>query len=102
MLIFTSLRQLIKINKLCIFSEIYWDRHASVFFLGKTVQRGPFVGSYPTSHFIRGFSLYFYDVIVDFIWLFSPLFKQYLDENKSLILKIVESQNSGKLSECAE
>lgn len=27
---------------------------------------------------------------------------QYLDENKSLILKIVESQNSGKLSECAE
>ncbi|KAJ6296948.1 hypothetical protein OIU78_022633 [Salix suchowensis] len=26
----------------------------------------------------------------------------YLDENKSLILKIVESQNSGKLSECAE
>ncbi|KAK2419268.1 GRF1-interacting factor [Trifolium repens] len=30
------------------------------------------------------------------------LHKQYLDENKSLILKIVESQNSGKLSECAE
>nr|XP_043613008.1 GRF1-interacting factor 1-like [Erigeron canadensis] len=28
--------------------------------------------------------------------------QQYLDENKSLILKIVESQNSGKLSECAE
>ncbi|CAK9187646.1 unnamed protein product, partial [Ilex paraguariensis] len=27
---------------------------------------------------------------------------RYLDENKSLILKIVESQNSGKLSECAE
>ncbi|GFQ01470.1 grf1-interacting factor 1 [Phtheirospermum japonicum] len=27
---------------------------------------------------------------------------QYLDENKSLILRIVESQNSGKLSECAE
>ncbi|XP_040368014.1 agamous-like MADS-box protein AGL30 [Rosa chinensis] len=27
---------------------------------------------------------------------------KYLDENKSLILKIVESQNSGKLSECAE
>jgi hypothetical protein len=27
---------------------------------------------------------------------------QYLDENKSLILKIVESQNLGKLSECAE
>lgn len=27
---------------------------------------------------------------------------QYLDENKSLILKIVESQNSGKMSECAE
>ncbi|KAF7144246.1 hypothetical protein RHSIM_Rhsim05G0176000 [Rhododendron simsii] len=26
----------------------------------------------------------------------------YLDENKSLILKIVESQNSGKISECAE
>lgn len=26
----------------------------------------------------------------------------YLDENKSLILKIVESQNSGKFSECAE
>ncbi|XP_021677980.2 GRF1-interacting factor 1 isoform X2 [Hevea brasiliensis] len=26
----------------------------------------------------------------------------YLDENKSLILKIVDSQNSGKLSECAE
>ncbi|KAL4305742.1 uncharacterized protein [Arachis hypogaea] len=26
----------------------------------------------------------------------------YLDENKSLILKIVESQSSGKLSECAE
>ncbi|KAF9670125.1 hypothetical protein SADUNF_Sadunf13G0036000 [Salix dunnii] len=30
------------------------------------------------------------------------LFMQYLDENKSLILKIVESQNLGKLSECAE
>ncbi|KAG6586325.1 GRF1-interacting factor 1, partial [Cucurbita argyrosperma subsp. sororia] len=28
--------------------------------------------------------------------------QQYLDENKSLILKIVESQNSGKLNECAE
>ncbi|KAK7269171.1 hypothetical protein RIF29_21887 [Crotalaria pallida] len=28
--------------------------------------------------------------------------QQYLDENKSLILKIVESQSSGKLSECAE
>ncbi|KAL3750391.1 hypothetical protein ACJRO7_011400 [Eucalyptus globulus] len=28
--------------------------------------------------------------------------QQYLDENKSLILKIVESQNCGKLSECAE
>ncbi|KAM1095789.1 hypothetical protein ACFX15_010205 [Malus domestica] len=28
--------------------------------------------------------------------------QQYLDENKSLILKIVESQNNGKLSECAE
>ncbi|ONI29168.1 hypothetical protein PRUPE_1G184900 [Prunus persica] len=27
---------------------------------------------------------------------------QYLDENKSLILKIVQSQNTGKLSECAE
>ncbi|CAL9029379.1 unnamed protein product, partial [Prunus brigantina] len=27
---------------------------------------------------------------------------QYLDENKSLILKIIESQNTGKLSECAE
>ncbi|XP_062084438.1 GRF1-interacting factor 1 isoform X2 [Humulus lupulus] len=27
---------------------------------------------------------------------------EYLDENKSLILKIVESQNSGKLGECAE
>ncbi|GJY55542.1 GRF1-interacting factor 1-like protein [Tanacetum coccineum] len=27
---------------------------------------------------------------------------KYLDENKSLILKIVESQNSGKMSECAE
>ncbi|KAE9611981.1 hypothetical protein Lal_00048914 [Lupinus albus] len=28
--------------------------------------------------------------------------QQYLDENKSLILKIVESQSSGKLNECAE
>ncbi|KAA8539018.1 hypothetical protein F0562_025710 [Nyssa sinensis] len=28
--------------------------------------------------------------------------QQYLDENKSLILKIVESQNSGKLNDCAE
>ncbi|GMH11306.1 hypothetical protein Nepgr_013147 [Nepenthes gracilis] len=28
--------------------------------------------------------------------------QQYLDENKSLILKIVESQNSGRLNECAE
>ncbi|KAL8210575.1 hypothetical protein R6Q57_005012 [Mikania cordata] len=28
--------------------------------------------------------------------------QQYLDENKSLILKIVESQNSGKIAECAE
>ncbi|XP_010274861.1 PREDICTED: GRF1-interacting factor 1-like [Nelumbo nucifera] len=28
--------------------------------------------------------------------------QQYLDENKSLILKILENQNSGKLSECAE
>ncbi|KAK9691728.1 hypothetical protein RND81_09G215000 [Saponaria officinalis] len=28
--------------------------------------------------------------------------QQYLDENKSLILKIVESQNSGKFNECAE
>ncbi|VFQ62875.1 unnamed protein product [Cuscuta campestris] len=28
--------------------------------------------------------------------------QQYLDENKSLILKIVESQNSGKHAECAE
>ncbi|KAK8483486.1 hypothetical protein V6N11_082013 [Hibiscus sabdariffa] len=31
-----------------------------------------------------------------------PTSTQYLDENKSLILKIVESQNSGKLSECTE
>lgn len=29
-------------------------------------------------------------------------YMQYLDENKSLILKIVESQNSGKMAECAE
>nr|XP_043633802.1 GRF1-interacting factor 1-like [Erigeron canadensis] len=28
--------------------------------------------------------------------------QQFLDENKSLILKIVESQNSGKMAECAE
>ncbi|XP_076946185.1 GRF1-interacting factor 1-like [Bidens hawaiensis] len=28
--------------------------------------------------------------------------QQYLDENKSLILKIVESQNAGKMAECAE
>ncbi|CAN4114483.1 unnamed protein product [Withania somnifera] len=28
--------------------------------------------------------------------------QQFLDENKSLILKIVESQNSGKLSECSQ
>ncbi|OVA05285.1 SSXT [Macleaya cordata] len=28
--------------------------------------------------------------------------QQYLDENKSLILKILENQNSGKMSECAE
>ncbi|XP_076924412.1 GRF1-interacting factor 1-like [Bidens hawaiensis] len=28
--------------------------------------------------------------------------QQYLDENKSLILKIVESQNTGKMAECAE
>jgi hypothetical protein len=35
-------------------------------------------------------------------YVFSFSFKQYLDENKSLILKIVESQNSGKLTECAE
>ncbi|GAA0140931.1 transcription cofactor [Lithospermum erythrorhizon] len=27
---------------------------------------------------------------------------QFLDENKSLILKIVENQNAGKMSECAE
>ncbi|XP_020239209.2 GRF1-interacting factor 1 isoform X2 [Cajanus cajan] len=33
---------------------------------------------------------------------FYFLTQMYLDENKSLILKIVESQNSGKLSECAE
>ncbi|XP_010519967.1 PREDICTED: GRF1-interacting factor 1 isoform X2 [Tarenaya hassleriana] len=32
----------------------------------------------------------------------SDHIQQYLDENKSLILKIVESQNSGKLGECAE
>ncbi|KAK4754729.1 hypothetical protein SAY87_002833 [Trapa incisa] len=32
----------------------------------------------------------------------SDHIQQYLDENKSLILKIVEGQNSGKLSECAE
>ncbi|KAJ6762953.1 GRF1-INTERACTING FACTOR 1 [Salix purpurea] len=32
----------------------------------------------------------------------NKLISQYLDENKSLILKIVESQNLGKLSECAE
>ncbi|KAK8590234.1 hypothetical protein V6N12_024613 [Hibiscus sabdariffa] len=31
-----------------------------------------------------------------------PTSTQYLDEEKSLILKIVESQNSGKLSECTE
>ncbi|KAK8600362.1 hypothetical protein V6N12_050217 [Hibiscus sabdariffa] len=31
-----------------------------------------------------------------------PTSTQYLDEDKSLILKIVESQNFGKLSECAE
>ena len=38
-----------------------------------------------------------------FNFLFSLFcLKQYLDENKSLILKIVESQNSGKLTECAE
>uniref|UniRef100_A0A5B7CD33 Putative GRF1-interacting factor 1-like isoform X2 n=1 Tax=Davidia involucrata TaxID=16924 RepID=A0A5B7CD33_DAVIN len=28
--------------------------------------------------------------------------QRYLDENKSLILKILENQNSGKLNECAE
>ncbi|PIA45274.1 hypothetical protein AQUCO_01700663v1 [Aquilegia coerulea] len=28
--------------------------------------------------------------------------QQYLDENKALILKILENQNSGKVSECAE
>ncbi|KAL8092606.1 GRF-interacting factor 1-like [Apium graveolens] len=28
--------------------------------------------------------------------------QQYLDENKSLILRILENQNSGKLGECAE
>ncbi|KAK1421170.1 hypothetical protein QVD17_23312 [Tagetes erecta] len=28
--------------------------------------------------------------------------QQYLDENKSLILKIVENQNSGKMTECVE
>ncbi|KAI3734570.1 hypothetical protein L6452_14041 [Arctium lappa] len=28
--------------------------------------------------------------------------QQYLDENKSLILKIVESQNTGKMTDCAE
>ncbi|XP_042518455.1 GRF1-interacting factor 1 [Macadamia integrifolia] len=28
--------------------------------------------------------------------------QQYLDENKSLILKILDNQNSGKLNECAE
>ncbi|XP_061340491.1 GRF1-interacting factor 1 [Gastrolobium bilobum] len=28
--------------------------------------------------------------------------QQFLDENKSLILKIVESQNAGKMNECAE
>ncbi|RZC52227.1 hypothetical protein C5167_020654 [Papaver somniferum] len=28
--------------------------------------------------------------------------QQYLDENKSLILKILENQNTGKVSECAE
>ncbi|KAK2970165.1 hypothetical protein RJ640_019633 [Escallonia rubra] len=27
---------------------------------------------------------------------------QFLDENKSLILKILENQNSGKAGECAE
>ncbi|KAL6493774.1 hypothetical protein OROGR_032109 [Orobanche gracilis] len=32
----------------------------------------------------------------------TDLIQQYLDENKSLILKIVENQNSGKMSECAE
>ncbi|KAI4311017.1 hypothetical protein MLD38_035954 [Melastoma candidum] len=32
----------------------------------------------------------------------SDHIQQYLDENKSLILKIVESQNSGKMNECAE
>ncbi|KAK8504673.1 hypothetical protein V6N12_046922 [Hibiscus sabdariffa] len=32
----------------------------------------------------------------------TPASTQYLDEDKSLILKIVENQNSGKLSECAE
>ncbi|KAL6518343.1 hypothetical protein OROMI_034044 [Orobanche minor] len=32
----------------------------------------------------------------------TDLIQQYLDENKSLILKIVENQNSGKMSECAD
>ncbi|KAI4369448.1 hypothetical protein MLD38_017885 [Melastoma candidum] len=32
----------------------------------------------------------------------SDHIQQYLDENKSLILKIVESQNSGKMNECAD
>ncbi|KAL8159606.1 hypothetical protein V2J09_001143 [Rumex salicifolius] len=32
----------------------------------------------------------------------SDHIQQYLDENKALILKIVESQNSGKINECAE
>lgn len=32
----------------------------------------------------------------------TDIIQQYLDENKSLILKIVESQNNGKLNECAE
>ncbi|KAK3017028.1 hypothetical protein RJ639_006766 [Escallonia herrerae] len=32
----------------------------------------------------------------------TDIIQQYLDENKTLILRIVENQNTGKLSECAE
>ncbi|CAA2970218.1 grf1-interacting factor 1 [Olea europaea subsp. europaea] len=43
-----------------------------------------------------------YDCFSWFCMLLILYYMQYLDENKSLILKIVESQNSGKMSECAE
>jgi ethanolamine ammonia-lyase large subunit len=48
------------------------------------------------------FSSVLYGLLQMFIFLIDLIFPQYLDENKQLILAILENQNLGKLAECAQ